>query len=569
MCGISFISSTAHPIERSIVSMMEATSHRGPDHSAYQIINRYTGIAHNRLSIIDHHSNSNQPFIINDNYFLSFNGEIYNYQELRKIIKSENTNINFNTNSDTEVLMHLLILEGKDALKKLEGMYAFVFYDKNKDYLLAANDSFGIKPIYYSSSQDSFIISSESKPIHNIIKSDLNIRAIPQYLNFKYSEESTFYTGIERLNSNQIIERFNNQTEFNERPIHITSPKHDLKSTFQNTINLNCQSDSPLGISLSGGIDSTAILHQLHLLDKKIITCFYINCDDDTKELESLKKLTFDFNYHLEIIDFNTDFNTNFTNYLSSIDQPIGDIAGFLTYLVTKKAQELGVKTILSGLGADELFAGYNRHKAIYWHTILKLLPLKISTKNRLLNKLSQSIRWSKSESWDNFIRISLPLKEPLSKSTRVNSIKESLTHDLSHFLKFQTLPLTDQSSMINGTEIRVPFLNRHLLAYTRSKPASYFFKKGSKWELSKLFSFNKKTKKGFGITLTPELMKSDIITSILKKLDDPNHLFYTFIDYQKTQQLIFEQKTQTKNHSLELWTLAIGAYWIEKQQHS
>ena len=300
-----------------------------------------------------------------------------------------------------------------------------------------------------------------------------------------------------------------------------------------------------------------AMSHQVHLL----VAIIHVSAPISSNYFQS-KSLA-------ESIDFKTDFDSNFSHYLNSIDQPIGDIAGFLTFLVSKRARELNIKTLLAGIGSDELFGGYNRHNAIYWHSILKLCPLKplqiLAPQHRLLNKLAQNMRWSKSDTWNNYIRLSLPFIT-LVNTAKIQNLKTALDHEFSHFIKFQLLPLTDQSSMINGVEVRVPFLSNNLLNYSKSKPSSYFFKKHAKWELAKLFNLEKRTKKGFGISLNPDLFKNNLISSIFDKLEDPNHLFYTFIDYKKTQDLIFEQKNQLHNHSLELWTLVIGAYWIDKQ---
>lgn len=538
---------------------MSLSSHRGPDASKAIIINKSTAISHNRLSIIDPTPIADQPIVIDDRYYLSFNGEIYNYKSLRDTLK--NNGVEFKTNSDSEVLMQLIIAEGKDAIHKLEGIYAFVFHDSGSNYTLASRDRSGIKPLFYIDRDQSILISSECNPLKEPFE-DIRIDPLKlaHTLQYKYPDQGCIYNGINSLSPEYLLEIQNGKLSLSTKKTTSRSLS-TFKRLFTEAVSLNMTSDVPVGISLSGGVDSRSILLEAHNLGYKNLTCFYVNCDEDINERDELVQLTNRLGYHLIEVDYQTNFNTEFKNYIHALDQPIGDIAGFLTYLITKKANEHGIKTLLSGIGADELFAGYNRHRAIKNHTLLSLVPWFLFEKsNRLFDKLSKSIRFSKTESWNNFISLSLPFLSKRSLSSSISNLKDALSHDQNNYLRFQILPLADLAGMANSVEIRVPFLYSGLIHYSNSQPSSYYFKKSVKWELKERFNFKKRTKKGFGIPIT----KTPYITQALKELSDKKHVFYTFISYDETQQLISNPFQKSFPYTLEVWNLIILSTWLK-----
>lgn len=568
MCGIHFIHSNTPVSSQTMENVCNSTTHRGPDNTTHTFITPKIAIGHNRLSVINLKEEANQPFCINNRYYLSFNGEIYNYKLLQEELKNEG--FPCNTNSDTEVVLRLLILKGMECLSQLIGMYAFVFYDSLTDTTIATRDAFGIKPLYYHFENQQLFISSETKALTSKgVKKQLHPTALAHYLQFKYAPiTTTFYNTIHSLSPQYVLMYKEGKITLLPKPKPKSLPSISLKQLLTKSVEENGISDTKIGLMLSGGIDSQSLLLTLKELKRENTICFYVNGDADTKEETAIKKLTQELGFQLEVINWQKAFNTNLEEYLNTIDQPVGDIAGYLTFLISKRAKELGVKSLLSGIGADELFAGYNRHKAFYyaqkWH--LKLFkPVSFLFKNnRLISKLFKSLHASPHQTWLNFIALELPFTTT-SNSTAAFSFKDCLKHDLENYLVGDVLSVTDQSSMANGVEVRVPFLNEEIRHYTQSKTATYFFKNGSKAELRTIFHLPKTTKKGFGIPFKTEYFNIPVIKSCFELLENPNHLFYEHLSFTKTQNLIQQHKKSTKDYSPECWTLLIGSYWLHK----
>ncbi len=582
MCGINFIYSKKQPIEKKVIEqMMWATAHRGPDFSTFIHINSNTSIAHNRLSVIDLSDSANQPFVVNNRYFLSFNGELYNYRTLRILLEKEG--LEFKTYSDTEVLTQLLIIKGEETISLLKGMFAFVFFDSQTNHIIAARDSYGIKPLFHYENDEVLIFSSEIKGIiaSSYYTPNINKQGINDYLNFKYvTGNTTIYSNIISLHPNEVLTYKNNHSKkffvSLEKLAFESKSISKLKTTVTDGIIASLTSDVPLGILLSGGIDSNLIYKTLKKYSSEKTTCFYINIDNDFKEQEELEKLTQSNNDELIKIDHLENFEINFHNYIRDLDYPIADSGGFLTWLLTKCAHEKGLKVVLSGAGGDEIFCGYNRHLAFHYYLKMRtIIPFKLlmhfpftylfsKNNSRLIKKVIGDLDSNPTATWANFVRLSLPQKHQIVLTEEISSLDHALLHDQENYLTKDVLSITDMASMANGVEVRVPLLyNQYNIS------ANILLKKGKKWILKEILNSRTKSKKGFGIHLTHKLLETPLIANLISALESPQHYIYSYLEYDKTQSLIQQHRNEKNDYSPELWSLIILICWLDSRSLS
>ena len=341
---------------------------RGPDSNGTRFMGNCL-MHHRRLSIIDTGVASDQPFCKeNKDFLLSFNGEIYNYKILRDHLKDK---INFSTNSDTEVLYNGLILYGINFIKELEGMFAFAFYDKRKNSIILCRDRFGEKPLYYLNNKDGFFFASDISSILNfsLINPEVSKTNFIQYLaHGYYPQPLTPFSKVHKLESGKYIEIKDNKFELNSY-WSINTNKHqykcnnlyDLKKEMENYIESSLVSDVPISLSLSAGIDSSTIasICSKKKLSLKTFSIGYQDKikNDERKESSDIAKLFNHSNYSIEIESIlNIE---EFKKFAQGLVSPIADISGFAQYNISKTVKNQGLKVLISGLGADELFFGY------------------------------------------------------------------------------------------------------------------------------------------------------------------------------------------------------------------
>lgn len=390
MCGLVSIFSQNHfnLSLQTTESMLKKISHRGPDGEGILKPDDYSIFGHVRLSILDIEHGSQPMVSDNGRYILVFNGEIYNFVELRQtLIKKGHT---FRGYGDTEILLHLLIEEGENCLKKLNGMFSFVFYDKFNYRWIAARDHFGIKPLYWANMKDGGIaFASEIKSLlcHPSIKKELCQTGLHDYLTFQLVlEEGTLFRGIYKIQPGHFAIGFSNENnppkikewwrlKFDIDESHNKSWFNDkLMSYFLNSIQLQTRSDVPLGCYLSGGIDSSIVsaFSSEHLGEG--IPCFhgkfldYPGFDESIYASEVAKEFNLELHQKAptknEFIDF-------LPKIIKSMDEPVAGPGVFPQYMVSKLASE-HVKVVLGGQGGDELFCGYSRYLIAYLEQALK-----------------------------------------------------------------------------------------------------------------------------------------------------------------------------------------------------
>lgn len=500
MCGIAGIKSKNSIFKESIHKMLNAQKHRGPDNTGVYLDEEIV-LGHNRLSIIDLHENANQPMISTcENYVLVFNGEIYNYIELRQELKNQ---YSFKTNSDTEVLLAGLILEGKSFLHKLNGMFAFAFWDKKQQKLFCARDRFGVKPFYFTTFNGDFIFASEIKTIHQLIEKKPNEKVWSNYLTTaSYGiEQETFWKNVYQLPASHFLEygkdginirewyNFADAVSKRQRASTLQDVEKEYTQLIQDALSLRFRADVPVGFNLSGGLDSSTLLALVNQIggDVEKIKAFTFYCNDDRyDELPWVEGMLKQYHHPLEKVLLEVNEIPTIATYIQSIqDEPYGGIPTLAYSQIFKKAREQGVSVLLDGQGMDEAWAGYDYYT----------------------NNSGSVVQGIKKGSGPCKLDV---LKSSVIENTEREVYQKPFDSDLLNLqyrdLFYTKIPralrFNDRISMAYSTELREPFLDYRLVEYAFGLPEEFKIHEGQKkWMLRKLASKYLKS----NITLAPK----------------------------------------------------------------
>lgn len=382
MCGICGVLNYEkdHGIEEPVIEhMMNTLRHRGPDDSGLFLDNNL-GLGHLRLSIIDLSEAAHQPmFDESGRYCIIYNGEIYNYIELRQQLSGKG--FNFFSNSDTEVILKLFMTEGPEAVTKLNGMFSFVIWDKEDRTLFAARDRLGIKPFYYHRDREKFVFASEIKAIFasGLVQPKMNIEGMSDYLTFQYClEEKTLFEGIEKLPPGCWL-RINEKGKLEIRKYwgldFLVDTDHDqeyfeykLLRLLEDAVRIQLRGDVPVGAHLSGGLDSSTVTCMAtSLLDAPIHTFSGGFKEDPRYDETGYARMTAAHagSIHHEIFPNEKQFVDLLPGLVRSMDEPAAGPGIFPQLIVSQHAKEY-VKVVLGGQGADEVFGGYTRYLVAY-----------------------------------------------------------------------------------------------------------------------------------------------------------------------------------------------------------
>ncbi len=404
MCGIVGFYSKRTDKKPIIEQQLKILYHRGPDDNNIYL-NQNIALGHTRLAIIDI-NHAQQPMKDNSSrYILIFNGEIYNYLELRQHLVSKG--MKFKTHSDTEVLLNMYIYYGKKCLSKLNGMFAFAIYDKVEDSMFLARDHFGIKPLYYTYKDNDFIFASEVKAILKYpgIKVKSDMQSINEYLTFQVMlKKHTLFKNIHALEpaTYMIVQngKVKEKKKYWELDYNIDDSKSEEQYTGEllhllgNTMNIQTRSDVPVGAYLSGGIDSSLVST---LASKNYFGDFHTFCGgfkdskdfDETYYAQIVHKTI--NSIHHEIFPTSQDFADNFEDIIYHMDYPEAGPGVFSQYMVSKLASQ-HVKVVLGGQGGDEIFGGYTRYAIAYLEQALKGAIFETSEEGKHLVTLQSII---------------------------------------------------------------------------------------------------------------------------------------------------------------------------------
>lgn len=537
MCGIvGLVSSSPDAVAESglLKSAITCLAHRGPDGSGssrYQLENStsvYFG--HTRLAIIDLSDEGLQPFESKDDrYSLTYNGEIYNYLEIRKELEA--IGVAFRSSSDTEVLFEALIRWGVLALDKLEGMFSFGFLDRQEKSLLLARDCFGIKPMHYVLSQGRFGFSSELRAIRAMFTdlNSVNKKVASDFLAFGYTEmtANTFFQGISSLLPGHYLQVNLSGSVSVAEPVKYWNPDfskvnnigfEEAKSTFRNllleSVSLHMRSDVAVGAALSGGLDSSSIVSLMRHLhpEAEIHTFSYIASDARVNEEQWVDKVTSWAKTiaHKVHLDEKVLFEKDLDSLIQAQGEPFSTLSIYAQYKVFELANSCGIKVTLDGQGADELLAGYNGFPESRLLSLLEKGDLVLAARltrgwtqwpGRSLKSLlavgfaeffpairrsksfigaAQSVGLNGNHSLEYFTDEALGLAGSAETATtretryRGRRLAEALLQALGPKRLTSLLRFADRNSMHSSIESRVPFLNRKLTEFTLSLPEQF-----------------------------------------------------------------------------------------------
>lgn len=490
MCGflLSF-SQSARFLENEFQQALELQAHRGPDNQGIEV--RKSGklmIGHNRLSIIDLSAAAVQPFhSMCGAYTLLFNGEIYNYRDLRANLKQ--LGLSFQSDSDTEVLLAGLVTEGASFIDKIEGMFAFALINNKEDYVLFGRDEGGEKPLYYKILKDGIILASNLFSISKLGNdNELSELALCEYLVNGYpSKDRTLLDGVLNCEPGEIKQV--DLATLTVKTAHIQkipmSPPTNLELALSEAVNATLTSDVPVCVSLSGGLDSSLIVGLASKLGINISTFSIVFGKDKSFDESKLsRKISSHFgSNHKEILvqDFSDD---DILAALDCIDSPIIDSSIVPTFLLYQEIAK-HYRVVLGGDGADELFAGYkhlkryNFVKQLHSPTVLWMLS-QLSNNTKHQTKLAnwQSLLVNPCTNIRRFTGSDCELPNRLRQyffqsendwsvnSENQSSITTIIENDYQNYLKKSILVKSDRCSMGNSVEARSPFLSQRLRAY-------------------------------------------------------------------------------------------------------
>ena len=530
MCGITGIvgnnlnSSVYQP---AIQKMTDAIAHRGPNSQGLWN-DEHCFFGHRRLSIIDLSEAGNQPFISQDGrYILIYNGELYNYKDLKFELQraehgSKNIPYIFKTNTDTEVILASYLRWGNNCMKRFNGMFAFAIWDTVEQKLLIARDRLGVKPLYYQYKNNTLVFASEIRALiySGIVDKKINPSSVAEYIQYAtVHAPNTMLQDVKVLMPGNFLELHQNNLTISQywNINDYTKSKQDLsyKETCQKVNELLTASverrlvaDVPFGAFLSGGIDSSAIVGLMSKVSSEKIQTFNVSFDEgEFSEAKYAKQIAQKFNtQHHEIKLTPADFLNQLPEALSAIDHPSGD--GPNSYIVSKATKQAGITMALSGLGGDELFAGYDIFKRFYelekkaW---LNIIPAKglvgkfISTKKKsvqgdktaeilALNIINGYQAYPINRKLFNQTDYQSLLKNKYNDSNFIFNVIKNTTTDKQHILSrvslyeietyMQNVLLrdADQMSMAVALEVRVPFLDYKLVEFALGVKDEYKF---------------------------------------------------------------------------------------------
>ncbi|HEY5370803.1 MAG TPA: asparagine synthase (glutamine-hydrolyzing) [Hanamia sp.] len=542
MCGIAGFTG----FQNNIILAENANiiqKHRGPDNSKVWY-DKNIALAHRRLSIIDLSEAGNQPFE-KDNLVIVFNGEIYNYKQLREKLEKEKP-AKFISSSDTEVILEMYKHYGSECVNFLSGMFAFAIYNKETAELFLVRDHFGIKPVFYTQINDAFAFSSELKTLVDIpgFNKTINHKALVSSINYRWvSGNESMFNGCYKLQPAHYI-LYQKQSgiklvkywDLDDKTILSSNENKvaaEVAETIKMSVNRHMIADVPVSSFLSGGLDSSLISVLAQKTNPKLST-FTIGTSEKDQVIEKMpddekyaKILADSFKFDHNVIKISPDILKELPEMVRILDEPIGDPAAINTFLICKTARQKGVKVLLSGMGADEIFFGYRRQKATLLALRFNKLPKPIKSiiiktvdllPVKLFGKGFKLGRWAKRFTgfanmpidqaymrsysyydytelkallkpayWDAIKEINEEHKKIFETKFKEDPINRMCNTDLSMFMLGLNLTYTDRASMAASVEVRVPFIDKDVITKAMQIPGHLKIKHGeSKYILKK-----------------------------------------------------------------------------------
>jgi asparagine synthase (glutamine-hydrolysing) len=597
MCGILGQVSHSREINHDH-AVLDCLQHRGPDaRGIYETSHCFLG--HTRLSIIDLDARSNQPFSDSTGrYQLVFNGEIYNYRELKKDL--EDQGVLFQTTSDTEVVLHLLIREGNKALSKLNGFFALGFWDETTKTVLLARDRFGIKPLLYHTEDGVLSFSSELQGLFSIgVKASLNQQAISEFLQYTYvSAPNTILNGVHKLLPGHFAEfelgNVSCQSWYDQTQATTETSLHD---ELVHAVDRRMIADVSVGSFLSGGIDSSLIA-AIAARSKPDLKTFSISFPefkylDESPHAKLVAR-------HIGSDHTNIEFSAKemieaIEGSINALDEPFADSSSLAVFLLSAETCK-HVKVALSGDGADELFAGYRKHLALFrssksdrsaslMKALSRLMGTGGSRESRLSDRKRQLARYVRGldMSFDDRYWYWAAFAERMDADSVLNSARSlalpavgdfegALRMDQAHVLTNDMLRKVDLMSMSHGLEVRTPFLDHHVVERARAYPMEALLsKRKGKLPLRSIAreylpdEIIDRRKQGFEIPIQSWL--GNEIKYMVEECLDPSQLDEAIFDRAGVADI--KQRFQKGEGSLTplVWSMIVIQKWLDKNR--
>lgn len=548
------------------INLNSVLKHRGPDDfGSYN--DNYIKIIFNRLSIFDLTKKGSQPMRAK-NLIIIFNGEIFNFIEIRKSLEIKG--YVFKTNSDTEVLLNSYIEWKEECLKKIEGMFAFVIYNIDSKELFIARDAFGIKPLFFYKNDNNFIFASEKKAIFKYnIKKEINERTIANYFAhgvYQHSQE-TFYKNINIIEPGTFVRITNGKFYFynwfkikpeKNTNISYNEAKNKFNFLLNKSIQLCLRSERKISIACSGGVDSSVIALKAKELKKDTIEyLLHWTCDDENDEKDFASEISKITNIRLLTTHFNT---TEFYKYLDkciySIEEPFGGLMTMVSRKTFENLKKKKIPIIIDGNGADEILGGYQHHvnahnKNYLNYNHLPIQGLKISFQKDLLEK--------------KYFELISKFKI---KKTFNDPLKDSMFNDLMGSKLRRTLLQQDHNSMSNSVEIRFPYLNTELVNFCYGLPNKFLVKNNlGKFILRDLYKLDLlKLKKRAHQTPQIKWLNKFVIDKLINELkNDKNFFDYKIFNKKKLILRLQSWKNSKKDNSVFPWQTLMIYTFIKK----
>ena len=621
MCGIAGILNLSNRpvvnLQHSLATLNRLQKHRGPDgEGLWGHENEHVGLAHVRLSIIDLETGQ-QPMHSSSKNAITYNGEIYNFEELKKEIGESH----FSTNSDTEVILKAYERWGVDCISKFRGMFAFALWDESKSRLFCARDRFGIKPFYYAIVDGTFYCASEIKALLPFVEEiDTDTDSLNDYLTFQFTlGEKTLFKGIKQLEPGHLLTIEDSQIsvkkywevyynlDFSHTEEYFIEQIRELMG---DSIRLHLRSDVPVGAYVSGGRDSSIVAALASQIESSEFQAFTgkFSFGEGYDESEYARDLSQQYSFNLHELDIkSTDFVSSIHKIIYHLDQPVAGPGSFPQYQISQLASEHR-KVVLGGQGGDEIFGGYARYLIAYFEQCIKgaiegslnngnfvvtyesiisnLESLKqykpmlkqfwskglFETIDRryfdLINRaptLKNEVNWNaigKSSTCDEFSRIFL------GDNVGHESYFDLMTHFDFKTLLPALLQVEDRMSMAHGLESRVPFLDHKLIELAATIPADIKFKNG---ELKRLLvrTFDsilpnsitqRKDKMGFPVPLNEWMQGElkDFVCGIFETGRDRGREFFN-------TDVILENLSREGKFSRKIWGLLSLEVWMQE----
>ena len=607
MCGICGFTGYRQDQKTVIERMMKAIEHRGPDSEGSFCREKIT-LGFRRLSIIDLEDGQQPMESADGNLHIVFNGEIYDYKELRAELEA--SGISFCTHSDTEVLVNTIQQYGEKALDKLRGMFGFAVWNEKEQTLMLARDFFGIKPVYYAEIDGHFVFASEIKSILAFpgYERKVNQKALEQYLSFQYSPlEETFFKGIYKLMPGHMLLYKNGSYEIKtyfkpkltpgqwNHKTNMAQLRSQLSEILKDSVKHHMLSDVEVGAFLSGGVDS-GYLASSSGADQAFTVGF--DEGDRYSEVNKAAKVAekAGLKHHVKIIS-KQEFWDALPDVMYHMDEPLGDASAVALYFLSKEAAG-HVKVVLSGEGADELFGGYNIYREPHdlagfqklpyvlrkgLASCASALPFRFKGKNFLI-RASKPVeeRFIGNAFMFNEKERSRVLKNPTGKYNHTELTKpfydkvknqDDVTKmqyiDINFWLIGDILLKADKMSMAHSLEVRVPFLDREVFDVARHIPTKYKVNKQNTKYAMRMAAHRylpdmvaEKKKLGFPVPIRIWL-RDEKYYNVIKKAfhsEAANKYFNTDV----LMQYLDEHKEGKADNSRKIWTVYMFLVWYE-----